>query len=167
MKIVFLDIDGVLNSKPFFDRELPGGSGTGLQLGVDWSLRFDPKCVALLQRILDETGAVVVISSAWRNDTNIVIVANERRTSTTEIIASFLHSRGAPQANVIGACPSGFDRGPSILEWRRLNGHEGMFVCLDDCLEMGPAEPFTVRTTPAEGLTEELAARAIIMLSSP
>lgn len=52
MKIIFLDIDGCLNNK-----------------NTDWSndgWGLDSYCVLLLHRILEATGAEVVLSSSWR-----------------------------------------------------------------------------------------------------
>jgi len=52
MKVIFLDIDGVVNQgyKP-------------LKGGFDYAT---PECVAQLNRIIEETGAHIVISSSWR-----------------------------------------------------------------------------------------------------
>lgn len=52
MKVIFLDIDGVLNSEEFL-RNNPN------QL-------IDRKCVSILKNIVDKTGAVIVLSSGWR-----------------------------------------------------------------------------------------------------
>ncbi len=54
MKIIFLDIDGVLNSIAF-DRERTNEQGN-----------IDETRLPLLKQILDETGALIVISSSWR-----------------------------------------------------------------------------------------------------
>ena len=54
MKVVFLDIDGVLNSVAF-DRERTNGQGN-----------IDKTRLPLLKQILDETGALIVLSSSWR-----------------------------------------------------------------------------------------------------
>ena len=54
MKIIFCDVDGVLNHKGCRERA-PGGF-TGV---VDEHIRN-------LKRIVDETGAVIVLSSDWR-----------------------------------------------------------------------------------------------------
>ena len=59
-KIIFLDIDGVLNSKFWYskmDDDTPKDK---------WGYAFDPVSVANLKRIVDETGAGIVISSSWR-----------------------------------------------------------------------------------------------------
>lgn len=55
-KILFLDIDGVLNPKwwvrkAFVDR---------------YGCAFDPECVSNLEKMIDETGAEIVISSSWK-----------------------------------------------------------------------------------------------------
>ena len=60
MKIIFLDIDGVMNSE------------------VDWrddiqEKRFDisERCIELLNKLIENTYAKVVISSTWRNTVKI------------------------------------------------------------------------------------------------
>ena len=54
MKVIFLDIDGVLNSIAF-DRERINEQGN-----------IDETRLPLLKQILDETGALIVLSSLWR-----------------------------------------------------------------------------------------------------
>jgi len=56
-RIIFLDIDGVLNSREFleFDRET-------LRFGQ----RIDPQAMDRLNRIIEEAHAKVVVSSSWR-----------------------------------------------------------------------------------------------------
>lgn len=71
MKIVFLDIDGVLNHEIWFKdwkeyKKLCGGE-------VDHEKRrwFDPRCIALINRLTDETSAKIVLSSTWRQGVHI------------------------------------------------------------------------------------------------
>ena len=54
MKIIFLDIDGVLNSI-VFDRERTNEQGN-----------IDETRLPLIKQILDETGALIVLASSWR-----------------------------------------------------------------------------------------------------
>lgn len=54
MKVIFLDIDGVI--KPFPD--------------ILKSLEFNKNCVKYLNKIISETGAKIVISSSWKNYEN-------------------------------------------------------------------------------------------------
>lgn len=63
MKIIFLDIDGVLNSEAYFD-SLPEGiaarrSGNRLKC-------LDKSAITRLNKILKVTGAEIVLSSSWR-----------------------------------------------------------------------------------------------------
>jgi HAD domain in Swiss Army Knife RNA repair proteins len=55
MKIIFLDIDGVLNCK-------------GTPNPRKFPYIVDPKLLNRLQRLLERTGAEVVLSSTWRYD---------------------------------------------------------------------------------------------------
>jgi hypothetical protein len=57
LKIIFLDIDGVLNSARYYksvDRS-----------SEDWN-RFDPKVVLALKKLIEEFSAKIVIASTWR-----------------------------------------------------------------------------------------------------
>ena len=53
MKIIFLDIDGVLVTQDCICQ--PG-----------WPHKPDPRCVAALNRLLELSGALIVVSSSWR-----------------------------------------------------------------------------------------------------
>jgi hypothetical protein len=57
MNIIFLDIDGVLNSAQYYK--------TVDSRKKDWK-RFDPKVVTLLIKLIEEFNAKIVISSTWR-----------------------------------------------------------------------------------------------------
>lgn len=55
MKVIFLDIDGVLNSAAY-----------QAEWGGDPPSNVDETRMPLLCRVLEETGAVIVLSSSWR-----------------------------------------------------------------------------------------------------
>jgi|AntAceMinimDraft_18_1070375.scaffolds.fasta_scaffold16507_2 hypothetical protein len=57
MKIIFLDIDGVISTSPCW------GVGSNNKWGV---YMFDTKCVAVLNLILRTTGAEIILTSDWR-----------------------------------------------------------------------------------------------------
>jgi hypothetical protein len=57
MKIIFLDIDGVINSELYYK-----SVNTKKK---NWS-RFDPKAVEMIKRLVEEFNARIVISSLWR-----------------------------------------------------------------------------------------------------
>lgn len=67
MKVIFLDIDGVLNNQIWLSGwkdylELTKGN-------IDHEQRrwFDHRCVNLLNELTEETEAKIVVSSSWRN----------------------------------------------------------------------------------------------------
>lgn len=57
MKIIFLDIDGVLNSKDWFEKNKD----------IKGYREINPKKVEFLKEIVDKTNAKIVLSSTWRN----------------------------------------------------------------------------------------------------
>ena len=56
-KIIFLDIDGVLNSMDYFEQTKDCKGYT----------EINPEKVKLLKEIVDRTGAEIVLSSTWRD----------------------------------------------------------------------------------------------------
>ena len=65
MKVIFLDIDGVLNSDEYIDR---AKNSQGIERHID----IDK--VKLLKKAIDETGAKTVLTSSWRNSKDIVLL---------------------------------------------------------------------------------------------
>ena len=61
-KYLFLDIDGVLNHDEWFESEQYKKHQDNWHKSM-----FDPECVARVNRILNETGAELIVSSSWRN----------------------------------------------------------------------------------------------------
>lgn len=57
MKVLMLDIDGPIATSSCWGKSVNNKWG---------SYMFDPKCVAVLNFILQETGAEIIISSDWR-----------------------------------------------------------------------------------------------------
>ena len=55
--VLFLDIDGVLNSEDYF-YSIPADQLNDIPL--------DKRCVARVSRIIEATGAVIVLTSSWR-----------------------------------------------------------------------------------------------------
>lgn len=63
LKVIFLDIDGVLNNQLMFETreaiiKTPGGN-------------LSRTCVAAFNKLIADTGAKIVLSSTWRTDTDI------------------------------------------------------------------------------------------------
>jgi len=114
-KILFLDIDGVLNSRNYMNSV---GHGDAI----------DPRCVMHLNEAIRRTGCKVVVSSAWRN-----------LHTWTELL-SILEDHGVNTSVFIDKTPDRFhefkNRDDEISEWVDLNIQEGDQWCIiDDELE--------------------------------
>jgi len=148
LKIIFLDIDGVLViPQSFIDR--PKGQRE----------KGHPSCIEALNRITVATGAKIVVSSCWRLGTPGI--------ELRELLASW-----GVTGKVIGKTPvhkitqstTEFPRRESeIKEWLDGDRDVDAFVILDDDNDVGyPCEH--VRTNFEEGLTLPLADEAIRIL---
>ena len=146
--ILFLDIDGVLNSRH--------------QRGMESDK------VGLLKRILDTTGAEVVLSSTWRRQRdNLKRVIQMLYCIGHEMISAtpVLDGRDFP--------PFGPTRGDEIRAWlteehffdRVFEREQRNVVILDDDQDMGDLRPFCVFTDSDIGLTPELAEEVIRRLT--
>ena len=62
MKVIFLDIDGVLNTSETFIERRKNYERTGV-----FNLEIDEFRLEYLKRIIDITGAKIVLSSTWRH----------------------------------------------------------------------------------------------------
>ena len=63
MKIIFLDFDGVMDTA-YYDHIL---SKKGLPGNDFYGTVFDPNCVRNLAKIIEKTGADIVVSSSWKH----------------------------------------------------------------------------------------------------
>lgn len=63
MKIIFLDFDGVMDTA-YYDNYL---YRMGLPSVDPFGIVFDPDCIRNLGRIIEATGAKIVVSSTWKD----------------------------------------------------------------------------------------------------
>ena len=121
MKIIFLDVDGVLNNRKAFKQ----GKKDGFPHGV--SLVWDPDCVDRLNKIIEKTGAKIVVSSTWRlyDDAYKVLI------EVMGIKGEFIGCTPDHMRMVQDSC-----RGNEISEWMKENKEEGPIVILDDDSDM-------------------------------
>lgn len=145
MRVLFLDIDGVLNRTGFQPND-----------GVELASWIEPELAVRLDAALRATDAELVMSSDWRIDRPIALLGDQLaragigaalRDSTPvlagqprwrEIEAWMVHHRVQPEAIVI----------------------------LDDSPTMGPLGRRHVRTDPRRGLDETAAAAIAAMFAS-
>lgn len=162
IKALFLDIDGVLDSKEtcHFYHEITGGNGYG---GLFRSPPIIPtynnvlwgqSLVDNLKKIIDDTHAKIVISSTWRFGHSI--------SSFIDMFKIY----GWENAPVIGSTPILHGkRGYEIQEY--LDAHENIknYVILDDSTDMLESQMKNFVNCDLEiGLTKEDAEKAISIL---
>lgn len=69
-RILFLDVDGVLNNMT--TKERWDGHSYGPQVDAEWGFTgIDSRIVPIFNRLIRQTGALVVVSSTWRLDTSV------------------------------------------------------------------------------------------------
>lgn len=145
IKVVFLDIDGVL-----VNRE-------SLRTAGGFRSKGSSDCVAALNRITDETGAVIVVSSTWRRKGRGFVLRTLRGWGVT--------------GRMIGITPvlNAVDRGEEIQAWlddyQSRRGEVDAFVILDDDNDMLHLAGKLVQTDFMPGLTVADADQAIMFLS--
>ena len=145
MKVVFLDIDGTLNSSSFLY-----GKGERFS-STQADEKIDPEAVRRLNEITDRTGASIVVSSAWRVGKRVADLRG-------------LLKRHGVTGQVVGATPvNDRIRGDQIASWMANRDVES-FVILDDDRDMGDLTWALVKTTHALGLQDEHVAQAIEIL---
>eukprot|EP00188_Purpureofilum_apyrenoidigerum_P004629 Plantae.Rhodophyta-Purpureofilum_apyrenoidigerum.ctg53608.p1 GENE.Plantae.Rhodophyta-Purpureofilum_apyrenoidigerum.ctg53608~~Plantae.Rhodophyta-Purpureofilum_apyrenoidigerum.ctg53608.p1 ORF type:complete len:220 (-),score=42.98 Plantae.Rhodophyta-Purpureofilum_apyrenoidigerum.ctg53608:70-729(-) len=110
-KIIFLDVDGVLHS-------------VYVQVLKDQSRCFDPRCMDVLRRVVEEQRADIVLSSNWRLDTEgWKIVQKQLRRYNIRLIGKTPSiETSSPQAN----------RVMEINQWIEENRWSGAWIAIDD-----------------------------------
>lgn len=159
-KVLFLDFDGVLNSRLFFQTR---------KLEDAWSEveDIDRSAVERLNAIIAATGAYVVVSSSWRHG------------RTTEQLAGLLQARGfrgvvidkirdwhTPHSRRLRLVPMERpeQRGDQIKDWLDEHPHVERYAILDDDTDMDAVREHHIKTDFHTGLQLEHVERAIEML---
>ena len=164
-KVIFLDIDGVLNTGWWYsqmDKNTPKDK---------YGYAFDPNAVSNLKKIIDETGADIVISSSWKS-------------FGISELEDMWQDRGLP-GKLIGITPNTVSdelllnadlnhmerfsiRGMEIKEWLDKHGKNvSHYVIIDDMDNFLPdQQPYFVQTNPEVGITKEDIDMAIKILNT-
>lgn len=148
-KIIFLDIDGVLNSASW-GRHLSNNHEKKYYM-------YELLCQEMilhLQDIVFTTNAKIVLSSSWRLSKRCMTMLEEQlRPYNLEIFDKTISD------------PTG-ERGDEIKEWLSRHPEVTHFVILDDDSDMSDVKDHLIKTTFQYGLQAEHAAKAIEMLTS-
>lgn len=155
MKVIFLDFDGVLNSVAYERTRIDGDTGN-----------LDETRFPLLKRIVDETQAVLVLSTSWRYHW-------EKDETLCDSVGLWLNGIFAKHGLIIyGKTPQlGFRNGrrAEILAWLADSAEriERFVILDDDAFGWEDLGARLVKTSPyvGRGLEEEHVKKAIELLN--
>jgi hypothetical protein len=161
VRILFTDFDGVLNSADSWkvsqeDYDLRSQDTEETPLSI-LRLTIDPSHVAILNDVLAQTGAQVVLSTSWRNWPD------------REFVLGKLRAAGFT-GDIVGETPGylgpGIHRGDEIQAWLDEHADEvESYAIVDDSDDMGALTPHLVLTDSFKGLTVEHVPRLFALLT--
>lgn len=158
MKVLFLDIDGVLNHESHYKWLMETDEPTPQQQVFPYS-EFNPASCQILNKIIEETGCKIVLSSTWRLD------------GISKMNALFKHF-GLPQIyDVTPSLAYKYDtilcRGKEIDKWLSEHPEVTKYAIVDDDNDMEEYQlPYFVKTDAyTNGLNEEIAEKIIKILN--
>jgi len=150
-KLIFLDVDGVLNIM----------SNSYRTFMKPYGQHIEPHLVQRLNYLIEKTDSDIVVSSSWR------VHMDDLETQMVE--QGFKHWH-----RVIGATNyNGQYRGQQIADWIEFNEYKGVYCVLEDepsdicgnkCRAIGAR--YVVHVDMAEGLSENDVSRAIGILDA-
>ena len=167
-KIIFLDFDGVLNTE-YYQNYL---CYQGLAYQDESGALFDPETIKQLERIVDATNAKIVIESSWKylglEAMQEMWTVRQLPGQVIDITPSSVSDQWLLSANLDDIDPAmGHCKGMEIASW--LANHAGPnahYVIIDDEFVILDSQlPHFILTNPYDGITEELADKAISILN--
>lgn len=149
IEIIFVDVDGVLNNP----KSLADGN------------RPDPDCIAVLNWILAQSGAQLVVSSSWRGRPNLAQIFKSWGISAPIFSRTpFLSQEWYPNNGGRERAQRGYE----IQQWLNQTLYPvKSFVILDDDHDMEPFTSHLVETDPLVGLTCADGQKALDILNEP
>lgn len=150
--VIFLDIDGVLTT-----------------LTTKWQ-SFHPDCVKALKHILENTNALMVLSSSWRRGFIDWKKKKDRMVDKKDALrrlSEWLDADGLQGHRLIDSTPCLFNetRGKEIETWLENHPEIKRFIILDDDDDIEPFIDNLIQTHPVHGLSMEDAEEAVETLN--
>ena len=166
-KYLFLDFDGVLNTANYAKRL----KREGIDLYDEFGPMFDPTAITNLMRIVDETDCKIVLSSTWRNEGFMRMLAlwKDRNLpgelfAMTPILLSTTY-RDARNGEFFSV-PERNAKALEINAWLEQVGKPCAYVIIDDeNVFFQSQQEHLVLTNEHDGLTFEKAQTAIEILN--
>ncbi len=159
VKIIFLDVDGVLNCTSTPDK-------------INTFTGIEDKKVLLLKKIVKKSKALIVLISTWKLNWYVT----PSRKSEQDELANYLDEKLAKAGlRALGKINDDWvDRGEGILDYisrlEKKKIHVDNFIILDDGrfdYKASHLTPNLIQTSPKTGLTEKHVKRAVEHLSKP
>lgn len=167
-KILFLDLDGVMNSQDSCDSfsEL-WKLDKSLKSRDEFIVLFDERCVRWLRYIILKTQCRIVISSDRRSKgLDFLQTMWEVRDLPGEVIDVTPLTASAEMVNLYACTSNEADRGYEIQEWLDTHKH-GTYCIVDDHSDMLPHQlKYFVQTDGNYGLTFKKAKEIVMILNS-
>ena len=166
IKYLFLDIDGVLNHDVWFNSPSYKNNQANWQVSM-----FDPACVERVNRILQETGAKLVVSSSWRDMADLAAIFKGVGLPTefdTTPYADVIYPDAFPITDFFSEeTDIRYWRGSEIKWYLDHNAKEDYTYCIldDDCDMLDEQLEYFVSTSNPKGLTDKLTDKAIEILN--
>lgn len=159
MNIIFLDVDGVLNTPRYIEYQIKYDRLDG----YDAQFNFDPICMKNLKELVEKTNAKIVISSTWR------LLRKEKDIYWIELMNN-LRLYGL-EDKVIDCTPSldiDTNRGQEIKKWIEENNDKDIenFVIIDDDTDMDDIFDKLAKCDIKRGFTREVKEVAFKILSN-
>ena len=142
MKVIFLDIDGVLNDWDWYcEADIVKDGFESL---------LDPKRIALIQQLVDLTGARICLSTSWRIDPQCKSMLINKGLGTPSTYIGQTPSLDGPRRN-------------EISNWLAKHPEVTSYVVIDDDEDAGITNRF-VHTDMCTGFTKEHLQEAVRIL---
>lgn len=148
MKVLFLDIDGVVNKQENF-----------APAGVRTPYPIDSYCALLVGRIQLQTGCEVVLSSSWRHYPDALQIVSNSVVTLLDRTPTLRKSYDPP----VFARGREWDmslRGDEVNAWLKDHPEVTKYAILDDDSDFYDDQPL-FQTTFKDGLTDEIAQKVI------
>jgi hypothetical protein len=168
-KLVFLDFDGVLNSSEYAAHQYRNDESAQDRMGLDL---FDPKAIECMNRIVDATGAKIVVTSSWRylGLAKLQKLWNERGLhgeiigmTSLHVVDELILEKGMEW---LEREMNGSPRSEEIAHWLKSYNINDNYVILDDMPMPKDLQPHAIQVNPQFGLSDLNVKQAITILNA-
>lgn len=168
-KLVFLDFDGVLNNSEFAAHQYKNDESAQDSMGLDL---FDPKAIECMNRIIDATGAKIVVTSSWRylGLAKLQKLWKERGLhgeiigmTSLHVVDELILEKGTEW---LERETNGSPRSEEIAHWLKTYDITADYVIMDDLPMPKELQVHAIQVNPRFGLTDQHVKQAIKILNS-